>query len=154
MNYSLLKESALRRKMADLGLRGDGTKALLVKRHTEWVNLVNANCDSKTPKSKKDLLRELDVWDRTHGRHIVNNPSMNTYSISHKDFDSNAWATNHGQDFKKLIAEARQTRQAKREDQDVRPVFNGDTLEGPTQESLSLEPSGNGHANLVDLRKG
>ena len=111
INYTLYKDGALRKKMVELGIRSDGSKLLLTRRHTEWVNLVNANCDSKNSKSKKELLKELDVWDDTQGRQIGNNHSKDPASISHKDFDGKVWAANHDSEFKRLIAEAKRKRQ-------------------------------------------
>jgi E3 ubiquitin-protein ligase RAD18 len=67
LNYSLLKEGPMRKKMDELGLPGFGSKQLMVRRHTEWVNLWNANCDSSNPRSKRELLQDLDTWERTQG---------------------------------------------------------------------------------------
>ncbi|KAF7596731.1 E3 ubiquitin-protein ligase rad18 [Aspergillus hancockii] len=106
INYSLLKDSVLRKKLKDLGIPNWGPRPLLQKRHTEWMNLWNANCDSKTPKSKRELLSELDVWERTQGGHST--PSAESASsVMRKDFDAAAWSTNHESDFKQLIANAR-----------------------------------------------
>ncbi|KAJ6068996.1 hypothetical protein N7499_010883 [Penicillium canescens] len=65
INYSILKDNSLRKKLRDLGIPEWGPKPLLQRRHTEWMNLWNANCDSKNPKSKRVLLSELDIWERT-----------------------------------------------------------------------------------------
>ncbi|RMZ84730.1 hypothetical protein DV737_g920, partial [Chaetothyriales sp. CBS 132003] len=70
INYNLLNESKLRSKLRDLGIRSTGSRELMSKRHTEWVNLWNANCDSQQQLSKRDLLRQLDTWERTQGRQI------------------------------------------------------------------------------------
>ena len=107
INYSLLKDNALRKKLAELGIPNTGPKALLMRRHTEWVNLVNANCDSRSPRAKRDLLHDLDVWDKTQGRQTPNGPTTNTSTIMHKDFDGAAWATSHDSDYRRLVAEAR-----------------------------------------------
>lgn len=109
MNYPLLKDNALRKKLSELGIPSGGPRALLIRRHTEWVNLVNANCDSARPRSKRELLRELDMWDKTQGRQVVNGPNGSTSasSVMHKDFDGAAWASSHDQDFQTLIAKAR-----------------------------------------------
>lgn len=81
------------------------------------MNLWNANCDSKTPKSKRELLNELDVWERTQGGNAA--PPMETANpVMRKDFDSAAWSTNHDNDFKRLIANAR-----KRSDAQVRTTI-------------------------------
>lgn len=108
LSYGLLKDQALRKKLSDLGIPSHGPKPLLIKRHTEWVNLVNANCDSARPRTKKELLSELDIWERSQGRNILNGLGGNeTSSVMRKDFDGPAWATSHGNDFQQLIAKAR-----------------------------------------------
>ena len=70
---------------------------------------MNANCDSPRPRSKRELLHELDIWDKTQGRQILDHSSgtSNTASIMNKGFDGAAWAANHNDDFQALIARAR-----------------------------------------------
>ena len=103
----------MRKKLRDLGIPDWGQKQLLQRRHTEWMNLWNANCDSKQPKSKRILLQELDIWERTQGGHAAA-PSRFTTSnnVMRKDFDTNEWSSNHDDDFKRLIANARKKSQA------------------------------------------
>ena len=109
INYSILKDGVLRKKLRDLGIPDWGPRPLLQKRHTEWMNLWNANCDSKTPKPKKELLRELDIWERTQGGQVAVWPSVgSTNSVMRKDFDGVAWSATHDDEFKRLIATARQ----------------------------------------------
>ncbi|KAJ5405078.1 hypothetical protein N7465_006362 [Penicillium sp. CMV-2018d] len=108
INYSILKDNALRKKLRDLGIPDWGQKQLLQRRHTEWMNLWNANCDSKYPKSKRILLQELDVWERTQGGHATApSPFTTSNNVMRKDFDANEWSNNHDDDFKRLIANAR-----------------------------------------------
>ncbi|GAD91820.1 postreplication repair E3 ubiquitin-protein ligase rad18 [Paecilomyces variotii No. 5] len=107
LNYSILKEGVLRKKLRDMGIPDWGPKPLLQKRHTEWMNLWNSNCDSKLPKSKRELLRELDIWERTQGGQAPASSAAGTNSIMRKDFDAAAWSSNHDDDFKRLIANAR-----------------------------------------------
>ncbi|KAL9063969.1 MAG: hypothetical protein Q9161_009176 [Pseudevernia consocians] len=109
LNYSLLKDTALRKKLSELGIPNGGPKDLLIRRHTEWVNLVNANCDSSKPMTKRELIHELESWDRTQGRQISNNcnGASSASSVMSKNFDGVAWASNHGNDFQALIAQAR-----------------------------------------------
>jgi len=105
LNYSLLKEGAMRKKMDELGLPSFGTKQLMVRRHTEWVNLWNANCDSSSPRGKRELLQDLDTWERTQGgRAPVTNQG---YGIMRKDFDGDGWASRNKVDFARLIADAK-----------------------------------------------
>ncbi len=148
LNYSLLKENALRKKLSEIGIPNGGPRALLVRRHTEWVNLVNANCDSTRPRSKRELLHELDVWDKTQGRQILNSSTggSSTSSVMNKDFDGAAWAASHDEDFQSLIAKARRKTNPKLVDTSsidernliVREVTDGNNQ--PTNESASDHP--------------
>ncbi|KAL2022587.1 hypothetical protein VTK56DRAFT_4931 [Thermocarpiscus australiensis] len=110
--YSMLKDSALRKKLAELGLSTTGTRQMLERRHQEWVTIWNANCDSARPKKRSELLQDLEVWERTMGSRA---PTMSRAAnmgaqIKDKDFDGAAWAAKHGSSFKDLIASARRTR--------------------------------------------
>ena len=109
LNYSLLKDTALRKKLSELGIPNGGSKDLLTRRHTEWVNLVNSNCDSLKPKTKRELVHELELWDKTQGRQSSNNNNGagSTSTVMSKSFDGAAWASNHGNDYQTLIAQAR-----------------------------------------------
>ena len=112
LTYSLLKDNALKKKFGELGIPSWGSRSLMIRRHTEWVNLWNANCDSSRPRSKRELLQELDIWERSQGGHApsqggaVGGPS----SVMRKDFDGAGWVANHEVDFKQLISSARATR--------------------------------------------
>lgn len=118
LSYSLLKDNALRKKLSDLGIPNGGPRALLIRRHTEWINLVNANCDSRRPRTKRELLHELDVWDKTQDRQILNSSSGggSSSSMMNKDFDGAAWAASHDSEFQSLIARARGKAKPKTED--------------------------------------
>lgn len=116
VNYSLLKDNQLRKKYRELGIPEWGNRALLVKRHTEWMNLWNANCDSKNPKSKRELLKELDVWEKTQGGHAAGPSPLEM----RKNFNAAEWSASHDDDFKLLIANAR-----KRSDAQVRSTIPG-----------------------------
>ncbi|KAJ5250037.1 hypothetical protein N7489_000447 [Penicillium chrysogenum] len=114
INYSILKDNALRKKLRDLGIPDWGQKQLLQRRHTEWMNLWNANCDSKHPKPKRVLLQELDIWERTQGGHATApSPFTTSNNVMRKDFDASEWSNSHDDDFKRLIANARKKSEAK-----------------------------------------
>jgi E3 ubiquitin-protein ligase RAD18 len=54
------------------------------------MNLWNANCDSKNPKSKRVLLSELDIWERTQGGHAATpSPFLSSSNVMRKDFNAN-----------------------------------------------------------------
>ncbi|KAL7785220.1 hypothetical protein V8C37DRAFT_394328 [Trichoderma ceciliae] len=113
LNYSMLKEQALRKKMTELGISNQGSRILLERRHKEWLTLWNANCDAAIPKKRSELLHDLEVWERTQGgRAPTTGRILQTAAvIKDKDFDGAAWAAKHDSSFKGLIASARKSRQ-------------------------------------------
>jgi hypothetical protein len=76
------------------------------KRHTHWVNLWNANCDSDNPLLQRDLLKHLEVWEKSQS-------SNQSSAVMRKDFDGDRWSKGHNDQFKELIAKARSGGQAK-----------------------------------------
>ncbi|KAI5290932.1 E3 ubiquitin-protein ligase rad18, partial [Ascosphaera aggregata] len=106
LNYTLLSDKTLRQKLSALGIPSWGSKQLLQRRHTEWINLWNANCDSRYPKSKRDLLHELDLWERTQGS-TNGNGNVHRVDVSRKDFDKENWGKGHQESFRGLIEQAR-----------------------------------------------
>ncbi|KAJ5166031.1 hypothetical protein N7492_006327 [Penicillium capsulatum] len=153
MNYSLLKDHQLRKKFRDLGIPEWGTRPLLIRRHTEWMNLWNANCDSRNPKVKRDLLKELDTWEKTQGGLAMAPSSFENNSVMRKDFNADEWSASHNTDFKRLIANAR-----KRSDVQIRstiPDASTDTA-GPVEDpsvrtekvSLSVRASADANADV------
>lgn len=111
INFSIMKETVLRKKLRDLGVPDSGTKHLLQRRYTEWMNIWNANCDGKTPKTKAELLRELDIWERTQGSQAPFNRASNP--VLEKNFNTSAWSVTHNDDYKSLIASARAKKKQK-----------------------------------------
>ena len=144
--YSMLNDNALRKKLKELGISHQGPKLLMQKRHTEWVNLWNANSDSRTPRSKRELLKELEVWERTQGRQIAHNIGPN--GVMAKDFDSDAYVRSNKNDFDDLIRKAREKAKANTEDknEEKSATLNGNNVE--VQDQPAVE--GNVHAEAVN----
>lgn len=71
--------------------------------------MVNANRDASRPRTKREMLQELEIWDRTQGRQISRVPgeSPSANLIMSKDFDGTAWGLCHNNDFQQLISHAR-----------------------------------------------
>ncbi|CZT07402.1 related to DNA repair protein UVS-2 [Rhynchosporium agropyri] len=109
INFSMLKENALRKKLGDMGISVAGNKPLMERRYTEWITLWNANCDARRPRTKTELKRELETWERTQGgRAQTSNYGQNLGSqVRDKDFDGKAYSNTHDDSFRKLIANAR-----------------------------------------------
>lgn len=49
--YNLLSERDLRKRMKEAGLSTHGTKQQLIRRHQEYVQMYNSQCDSLNPQS-------------------------------------------------------------------------------------------------------
>lgn len=114
LNYSMLKDQALRKKLAELHISTYGSRQMLEQRHKEWVTIWNANCDSAHPKTRTELLRDLDTWERTMGS-AARTPTLYGAQaappqVKDKNFDGASWATSHDSSFKDLIAKARRTK--------------------------------------------
>ncbi|KAL8741512.1 MAG: hypothetical protein Q9190_005885 [Brigantiaea leucoxantha] len=137
INYSLMKDNVLRKKLSELGIPSVGPRSLLIQRHAEWVNIVNANADSAKPKSKREMLRELETWDRTQGRQITNGTAElnNPNSVMSKEFDGTAWAVKHSNDFSDLISQARRNAGAKNSDKAADPATAATTEHNVQQDS-------------------
>lgn len=110
-NYSLLNETKLRKKLGEIGIPAWGPKLLMEKRHKEWVMIWNANCDSARPRTKRELLQDLDTWERTQGGHasISSSSVYQGAQVKDKDFDGAGWSTKHNDSFNDLIAQARRS---------------------------------------------
>lgn len=116
----MVKDNALRKKLLDLGISSSGSRQLMERRYTEWITLWNANCDSKNPKGKGELKRELDVWERTQGGGAPMASRMNPGgNIRDKDFDGLAWSKNNDDSFKELVAQAKRKRAVKTESEEL-----------------------------------
>ncbi|KAF2143622.1 uncharacterized protein K452DRAFT_317096 [Aplosporella prunicola CBS 121167] len=126
LNYSLLKDSALRKKLQELGIPTWGSRQALTRRHTEWVALWNANCDERQPRSKRELLAELDTWERSQG-----GGSGSASGHGSKEFDKQGWARSNRSQFDDLIAQARRGR--------AKAVAARDAAEGSTDEANEKE---------------
>ncbi|KAF2873727.1 hypothetical protein BDV95DRAFT_472314, partial [Massariosphaeria phaeospora] len=156
INYSILKDNALRKKLNDLGIPTWGPKGLLIRRHTEWMHLWNSNCDSsENQKSKSQLLKELNVWETTQGG--LSNPKES--HVMRKDFDADSHASTHKSQFDDLIANARKKRGAPKEeektaephlDQPGQNVINDDA-EPPSSPQVACPYEGNETA-LASIR--
>lgn len=113
ISYSMLKDTALRKKLGELGISTAGSRQIMEKRHQEWVTIWNANCDSAFPKTRQELLHDLNVWEKTMGSRAPTSSkaAITGAQIKEKDFDGGAWAAKHDSSFKDLIANARRTRE-------------------------------------------
>jgi E3 ubiquitin-protein ligase RAD18 len=103
------------------------------------MNLWNANCDAKNPKTKDELRRDLDIWERTQGGAAPQSGiSSGPNAVMAKTFDAAAWSANHGDDFKRLIENARKKKDmAKKQIQDQGEVKDSSTT-SPQRDNAPL----------------
>lgn len=156
--YSMLKDTALRKKMVELGLSTAGSRQMIEKRHQEWMTIWNANCDSAKPKKRSELLQDLETWERTMGSRAPATSRAATVGaqIKDKDFDGAAWAAKHDTSFKDLIARARSSRSAVAQKTDEgRKPDEGAREPGPAQDVGGMNGAasqfGSSAADVIDL---
>lgn len=132
----MLKEGALRKKLQDLGIPSWGSKDLMKRRHVEWLNIYNSNCDAddSVRKSKRQLLKELDEWEQTQGGKADSKENK----IMRKDFDGSGYAKSHKSDFDDLIARALQKRTVPKANESK---GGGEGEDGNKPEANSIQPN-------------
>ncbi|KAF2829452.1 DNA repair protein rad18 [Ophiobolus disseminans] len=108
LNYALLKEGPLRKKLQEIGIPNWGNKDLLKRRHIEWLNIYNSNCDADegVRKTKRQLVKELEEWENTQGGKAETKENK----MMKKDFDGSGYAKSHKTEFDDLISKARAKR--------------------------------------------
>lgn len=107
VNFSLIKDQALKKKLIDLGISAAGGREMMRKRLTEYTTIWNANCDAKYPRGTAQLKKDLDSWERTLGSRAPQLSALSAH-IKDKDFDGLAWGEEHKSSFNELIAKARE----------------------------------------------
>jgi E3 ubiquitin-protein ligase RAD18 len=145
LNYSVLKEATLKKKISELGIPTWGSRQLLIRRHTQWVDIFNANCDSPRPRSNRELLKELDIWERTQGGHAPGQGQSVPTGVMKKDFDGADWSGKHKDQFNDLIAQARIRAREKKEEKEA-ATSGGTTVYGNEPPPLSNQDS-----NIPDI---
>jgi len=101
-HYASIKDIQLRKKLSEQGLYTGGSRPQMEKRWSEFVIANNANCDAKSPKTRSELRRQMEVWERTQG-----GIDREGAQIKDKNFDGLAWGAKHGNVFNDLAALAR-----------------------------------------------
>ena len=67
-----------------------GDKALMSKRHAEYINLFNANCDLPHPKPHHVLVEELKRWEKINFDASSSSSKHNLFSSSKHNNSNNA----------------------------------------------------------------
>ncbi|TQS36427.1 hypothetical protein Golomagni_03125 [Golovinomyces magnicellulatus] len=109
INFSMFKDTQLRKKLGEHGLAQGGSRLAMQKRYAEWITLWNSNCDATRPKPPNELRGELERWERIQeGRGPgASSLSEHVFKIKDKDFDGKAWSSTHVDSFRGLIEKAK-----------------------------------------------
>nr|ACQ58686.1 E3 ubiquitin-protein ligase RAD18 [Anoplopoma fimbria] len=62
--YNLLSMQELKRRLKECHLSMQGSRDQLIKRHQDFVQIYNAQCDSLNPKSAEDIAKELEANEK------------------------------------------------------------------------------------------
>jgi E3 ubiquitin-protein ligase RAD18 len=140
-NYNFLRDKELKKKLQESGIPAFGSRQLLMRRFTQWVDIFNANLDSPHPRSNRELLRELDIWERTQGGHAPNQGQPVPTGVMKKDFDGTEWSGKHRDHFDDLVAKARAkiAPRSKEEEKDL--STHGESTIVKVDEEKKVEPS-------------
>ncbi|KAJ3109447.1 Peptidyl-prolyl isomerase cwc27 [Phlyctochytrium planicorne] len=118
--YSLWKDGQLRKLLRDDGLRSDGDKAMLVKRHSEWIVRLQANQDSGNPRSKDEIRKDLEEWEAlTMGKAAA---AAHPFSTGSHDVDPkttkaiNSHVAKYGAEFDYLTEQIRMRKRKRMEE--------------------------------------
>lgn len=105
-NYDVMKEKTLRDKLVELRIPYHGPKAAMRARHTEWVNMYNANLDSLRPKSHLQLVNDLKAWEKSRATTVSGGDSSS--SGTKTPGWSDKWSRDHKESYEELVKVARE----------------------------------------------
>ncbi|KAM8914036.1 E3 ubiquitin-protein ligase RAD18 isoform 1-T1 [Spinachia spinachia] len=107
--YNLLSTVELKRRLKDCRLSTQGSRDQLIKRHQEFVQVYNAQCDSLNPKSAEDIAKDLEanekIKNQLQGKAkpvmlFVKNQSEKEIEEMHSNYRKQ-----HSSDFSRLISQ-------------------------------------------------
>ena len=138
----MMKEGALRKKLQDIGIPSWGGKDLMKRRHIEWLNIYNSNCDAddRARRTKRQLVKELEEWENTQGGRAREGESK----VMRKDFDGSGYAKANKSEFDELIERARRKRAAPKAEEEgavngEKGEEQGTDVDAPTEPGTSAE---------------
>ncbi|XP_067360956.1 E3 ubiquitin-protein ligase RAD18 isoform X2 [Channa argus] len=109
--YNLLSMQELKRRLKECHLSMQGSRDQMIKRHKEFVQIYNAQCDSLNPKSAEDIAREVETNEKMRNQlQGKTKPVMFfTKNQSEKEIDEmhSQYRKQHSSDFSRLIAQVR-----------------------------------------------
>ncbi|XP_037304078.2 E3 ubiquitin-protein ligase RAD18 [Pungitius pungitius] len=109
--YNLLSTLELKRRLKDCHLSMQGSRDQLIKRHQEFVQIYNAQCDSLNPKSAEDIAKELEANEKIKNQLQGKTKPVMVFvkNQSEKEIDEmhSNYRKQHSSDFSRLISQVR-----------------------------------------------
>ncbi|XP_061114237.1 E3 ubiquitin-protein ligase RAD18-like isoform X1 [Conger conger] len=109
--YSLLSQQQLKRRLKDFHLSTQGSWDQLVRRHQDFVQMYNAECDSLNPKSAQDIAKEIEKNEKARVQAQTKSKCMPLVSKGQTDEEIEEVHSNyrkeHNAEFTRLIAEVK-----------------------------------------------
>ncbi|CAH2312713.1 E3 ubiquitin- ligase RAD18 isoform X3 [Pelobates cultripes] len=105
--YNLLSDRDLRKRLKEIGLSTHGTKQQMIRRHQEFVQMYNAQCDSLNPKSVAEIVCEIENNEKTRSALEAKQESGMTFSKeqTEREIDEihQKYRKKHKNEFQQLI---------------------------------------------------
>ncbi|NXG25503.1 RAD18 ligase, partial [Grallaria varia] len=107
--YNLLSDRELKKKLKEHGLSTFGTRQQLIKRHQEFVHMYNAQCDSLSPKSVTEVVKELEKNEKIRAQLECNKPGENSLTFTKNQTEEeideihSEYRNKHRKEFKILV---------------------------------------------------
>lgn len=116
--YNLWATSRLKKELKLDNLSSNGTRDILIRRHSEWVRRYNSNLDRLTPLSVDKIRTELLKWEDAIQSYI--SPAPFTLTTDHKVVETDNFriakhVEKYKDQFKEMIDELHERKRLKRE---------------------------------------
>ncbi|XP_036957864.1 E3 ubiquitin-protein ligase RAD18 isoform X2 [Acanthopagrus latus] len=109
--YNLLSMQELKRRLKECHLSVQGSRDQMIKRHRDFVQIYNAQCDSLNPKSAEEIAKELEANEKIRNQlqGKAKPVLLFTKNQSEKEIDEMHlnYRKQHSSDFSRLIAQVR-----------------------------------------------
>lgn len=109
--YNLLSQQELKRRLKECNLSMKGTRDQMIKRHQEFVQIFNAQCDSLSPKSAEDIAKEVEANEKIKSQLQGKAKPVMVFSKNQSEGEIEEMHSNyrkqHSSDFSRLIAQVR-----------------------------------------------
>ncbi|XP_061148113.1 E3 ubiquitin-protein ligase RAD18 isoform X2 [Syngnathus typhle] len=109
--YNLLSMQELKRRLKECHQSVKGSRDQLIKRHKEFVQIYNAQCDSLNPKSVEEIVKEVEATERIKEQLRDKAKPIMVISKKHSEEEieevHSTYRKQHSRDFSQLVAQVR-----------------------------------------------